>query len=129
MGRLVLLLMIAPVVELALLIEVGRRIGTWPVILIIVLTAVAGAVLTRLQGFGLLRRIQQDLQQGTLPAESLIDGVMVLVGGILLLTPGLISDAIGFAFLIPVSRGRIKAWIGRKLRHWIEDGSIRFFIR
>lgn len=129
MGRFLVILMVAPVVELALLIEVGRHIGTWPVIFIIALTALIGAALTRGQGFGILNHIRRDLREGTLPADSLIDGVMVLLGGVLLLTPGLISDAIGFTLLIPVTRGRIKAWIGRKLRHWVEDGSIRFFIR
>lgn len=129
MARLLLLLIVVPVVELALLVEVGRHIGTFPVILLILVTGIAGASLTRAQGLGVLRRIRHDLQESILPAESVLDGVLILVGGILLLAPGLISDAIGFALLIPASRARFKAWLGRKMKQWLEDGSIRFFIR
>ncbi len=103
-----LLFTIVPAVELALLIEVGGNIGAANTILIIILTGVLGAYMARLQGFIILSKIQNNLKQGIMPNSELMDGLMVLVGGIVLLTPGFITDALGFVLLFPLTRSIIK---------------------
>ncbi len=114
MGRLILLFTLAPALELALLIEVGSRIGTAATIGAIVATGVLGAVLARKQGLHLLRRIQSELSGGRLPASSLVDGVIVLVAGALLVTPGILTDVLGLLCLVPGFRSLIKAGLRRR---------------
>ncbi len=118
--RLLFLFTAIPFVELVLLLEVGKRIGLFPTLFIVVATGVAGAALARLQGFSVLRRLQQDVQEGRMPTDSLLDGILVLVGALLLLTPGFLTDAAGFSLLIPglrrLYRVRLKAYLRRKFR-------------
>ena len=106
-----LALIIVPLVEIYLLISVGRIIGAGSTIAIVILTAVAGAYLLRIQGLSTLLRIQQSTAAGKLPAQELIEGLILLVTGALLLTPGFATDAIGFALLIPP----IRAWCAQRL--------------
>lgn len=112
--RLLLLFTIIPVVELYILIKVGAVIGAAPTIALIILTGVAGAYLARTQGLDILARIQTEMNAGHMPAEELIDGAMILAGGIVLLTPGLVTDILGFCLLVPLTRRGLKKW----LRHW-----------
>jgi UPF0716 protein FxsA len=102
--RLIGIFTIVPLIEVLLLLEIGTRIGTLNTIFLIILTGILGAYLMRLQGFSLLRRIQGDLGQGIAPTQPIVEGALILVGGILLLTPGFFTDAIGFLFLIPRTR-------------------------
>ena len=98
------LFIITPILEIALLIQVGGMIGLLPTVALVVLTAVVGIALLRQQGFSTWLRLQQRLATGELPATELVEGAMLLVGGALLLTPGFVTDAIGFSCLIPVLR-------------------------
>ncbi|MGD8940259.1 MAG: FxsA family protein [Gammaproteobacteria bacterium] len=93
-----------PLVEIYLLIKVGGVIGAPMTIFLVVFTAVLGAWLLRIQGFSTLRRIQQTVNQGGLPAVELLEGALLLLAGALLLTPGFFTDAIGFACLVPPLR-------------------------
>lgn len=102
--QLLLLFTIVPLVELFLLIEVGKIIGTWPTIFLVAATGFFGVLLARTQGLQILYRIQQEMNRGSLPGEELLDGICILVGGAVLLTPGLITDLLGFALLIPFTR-------------------------
>lgn len=102
--RLLLLFTVVPLVELFLLVKLGTVIGIGPTVLIVITTGVLGAWLARWQGLGVLRRLTQDLNEGRLPADALIDGILILIAGAVLLTPGLITDALGFVLLIPQSR-------------------------
>ena len=111
--KLFLLLVIIPIVELAILIKVGSIIGTLNTIIVVILTAVIGAYMVRLEGLGVLSRIQQNMVQGVFPAEELINGVMILIAGALLLTPGFFTDIIGFLMVFPVSRNVIKRFVKR----------------
>lgn len=120
--RLLALFLLIPLAELALLIEVGRRIGTGPTLAIIVVTAVAGAWLTRQQGMAVLRDIRRQLHAGEVPASRLVDGLPILIAGVVLLTPGLLTDAAGFFLLIPGGRAVVKAWLRRKFEYWIASG-------
>jgi len=104
-----------PIIELYLLIKIGAYIGALNTIMIVVLTGVVGAILARSQGLTILNNINNELQAGIMPGESLIDGLFVLVGGLLLITPGVITDIIGFIFVIPATRAIVKEYIKGKL--------------
>ena len=123
-GYLILLFTIVPALELAVLIKVGAYIGVGNTLTIIILTGIAGAYLARLQGFLILKEIQDKVNQGIMPSGQLIDGLMVLVGGILLLTPGFITDMTGFLLLIPVTRLLIKYLFNKHLKTMINKGQI-----
>jgi UPF0716 protein FxsA len=127
MVRLVLVVLFVgvPLVELALLIEVGRRIGTLTTIALIVLTGVLGAALARHQGLGVLRHMRNELRAGRLPAGSLADGVMILVAAALLVTPGILTDAAGFLCLVPAFRRAVKAAAWRRLERAVRRGRWR----
>ena len=116
---LVLLFTILPAVELALLIKIGSNIGLGNTLFIIIFTGVLGAYLARLQGFLVLQKIQTDLNRGIMPNDQLIDGLMILVGGVVLLTPGFITDTIGFLLLFPWARTLIKKWSRKKFEEMI----------
>lgn len=98
--RLLFLFIFLPMVELYLLIVLGSRIGAMPTIGLIVLTGVIGATLARQQGVSTLSKIQNELRQGRAPARELLEGALIVVGGIVLLTPGILTDLFGFSLLI-----------------------------
>jgi UPF0716 protein FxsA len=106
--RLLLLFTLVPLVELYLLIRIGSVIGVVPTIAIVVVTGALGAALARHQGLGVLRRLQEDLAAGRPPTDALIDGLLILVAGAMLLTPGLITDAAGFLLLVPAGRRMVR---------------------
>jgi UPF0716 protein FxsA len=114
--RLFILFAVVPVIELYLLIQVGSLIGPLPTVALVLGISLAGAWLVRHQGFEIMRRVQAELVQGRLPAAELLDGALVLVGGVLLLTPGFFTDFLGLFFLIPVTRALIKQF----LRIWLQ---------
>lgn len=113
MLKLLLLFTLVPLIELWLLIEIGRLIGAWPTILIVASTGLAGVWLAKAQGLITLFRIRSDLEQGIVPGDKLLDGVCILLGGAFLLTPGLLTDLLGFSLLLPFSRNWIKE-VGRR---------------
>lgn len=123
--RLLFLFTLVPLLELMLLIEVGRKIGTLNTIAIVVLTGIVGAALARAQGFSIITRIQSELHQGKLPGESLLDGALVLAGAVLLLTPGLITDTMGLCLLLPVTRSLVKKYLKSYLRSKIQTGEFQ----
>jgi UPF0716 protein FxsA len=106
--RLFLIFAVVPVVELAILIKVGSIIGTWNTIAIVILTALVGAYMVKLEGLGVIYRIQRNLEEGVFPAEELIDGMMILIAGALLLTPGFFTDITGFLMVVPFTRNILK---------------------
>jgi len=103
-GTLLLLFIVVPLAEIYLLIQAGGAIGALNTVALVVLTAVVGAWLLRLQGLATLRRVQQSLERGELPETALVEGVLLLFAGALLLTPGFITDAVGFVLLVPTAR-------------------------
>lgn len=118
--RLLLLFTLIPVCELALLIEIGQRFGVVPTVALVLGTGVLGAALARREGTQALHRLRASMRQGHFPGEELFDGVLILAGGLLLLTPGLLTDLLGFAALVPFGRrlikGYLKTAIGQRLR-------------
>jgi UPF0716 protein FxsA len=117
-----------PIIELALLIKLHGAVGLFPTILLVFLTGVAGAALVRRQGLSILFKIQQELSLGNLPAPQLMDGVMVLIAGALLVTPGLITDIAGFLLLVPMVRERIRGWLRKKFEGKVRSSYIQVHV-
>ena len=124
MGRLLLLFILVPAVELALLIEVGRVIGTPGTLAIIVLTGAVGASLARWQGLRVLRDLQAESAAGRLPTDSLMDGAIILLAGALLITPGILTDVFGFLCLAPATRALGKRAVRRRFERAVREGSV-----
>ncbi|MCD8502275.1 MAG: membrane protein FxsA [Bacillaceae bacterium] len=126
---LILLLIVVPALEIWILILSGQFIGFLQTVLLVILTGVLGAWLAKKEGVQTLRLAQLQLQQGQIPSGILLDGLCILIGGVVLLTPGFITDAIGFFLLIPVTRSTIKAALSKWFSHLIKNGSIVFINR
>lgn len=118
-----------PIVELALLFELHGAVGFLPTVLLVLLTGVGGAALVRRQGLATLLKIQNEMSVGNVPAPQMIDGVMILVAGALLITPGLITDGSGFLLLIPVVREKIRSWLKKKLEEKVRSGYVQVNVR
>lgn len=127
--RLFLLFTLVPLADLILLIELGRRLGTWSTILLILGTGILGASLARAQGFRIIARISDQLARGELPAASLLEGVMILAAGLLLITPGPITDTTGFLLLVPPVRHAVIDWVKLLLFNRLQQGAIVIFRR
>ena len=125
MGKLLLLFIVVPAVELALLIEIGKRIGSMRTLALIVITGIVGASLAKWQGLNVLKRLREESAQGILPAESLLDGVFILVAGALLITPGVLTDIFGFLCLIPAFRRILKRYLWTRIKRSIEKGRMQ----
>ena len=110
MGLFFLAFLAIPIAEIALFITIGQRIGLLYTLLLIVLTAVIGAYLVSRQGRGVWSRFQSQLAAGSFPGLELAHGAMVLVGGALLVTPGFLTDAIGFSLMVPA----VREWLRRR---------------
>lgn len=124
MARLLLLFVVLPAAELALLIEIGSRIGTAATLALIGVTGVVGASLARWQGLGVVTAIQRETTAGRLPAAALVDGVIILLAGALLVTPGVLTDIFGFMCLLPAFRRLIKRALIRRLERAARDGRV-----
>lgn len=120
--RLLTLFIVLPIVELAILIQVGQAIGLWPTLGIVVATGFLGATLARRQGLMAWLAIQSELRQGQVPAGALVDGLLILIGGIVLLTPGILTDIFGFALLLPATRNRLKRTFRRRFERAVARG-------
>ena len=120
--KLLALFVLVPVVELALLIELGSRIGTLSTLGLIVFTGLIGALLARTQGLGVWGRIRKDLADGHVPADALLDGVLILFAGAVLMTPGIITDAAGFLCLVPAFRRWLKRLLRKRFERAVREG-------
>ena len=129
--RLLILFTVVPLVELALLIKLGNVIGLWPTIFIVIGTGVLGAALARSQGTQVISAIRAEVAEGRPPTEGLLNGLLVLVGGVVLLTPGLLTDLLGFSLLIPFTRNWFKKKLQARLRKYADrnSGSATIIIR
>jgi UPF0716 protein FxsA len=116
MGRLFLLFLLVPLAEIYLLIRVGEVIGAPATIGLVIATAFLGAALARREGLRTFVAIQRSVAQGRLPTDDLVEGVMILFAGLVLLTPGFLTDALGFFVLLPPTR----RWLRRYLVEWLK---------
>ena len=112
---LLLLFLLVPLVEIYLLIKIGGVIGAFPTVVLVVFTAVLGAALARYQGLATLQRLQATIARGETPAIEVFEGVLLLVGALLLLTPGFLTDLLGFACLIPLTRRALAFWLLKRV--------------
>ncbi|TDX59135.1 FxsA family protein [Orenia marismortui] len=117
--RLLLLFTLIPMIELSLLIRIGSYMGLLPTLFLVAVTGVIGVSLAREQGFLVVSKIRKSLDSGKLPADSLIEGLLILIGGVMLLTPGLLTDISGFLLIIPLSRGIIRGLVKNKFKNHI----------
>ncbi|WP_170144426.1 FxsA family protein [Dichotomicrobium thermohalophilum] len=116
-----LIFVATPILEIVLFIEIGGFIGVGPTILIVIVTALVGSILLRLQGSAVIRRTQMALRAGELPVDPVIDGISLLVAGALLLTPGFFTDAVGFLLFVPPFR---RALARRIFLHMVRSGNV-----
>ncbi len=112
---LLLLFIFVPIIEIGLFISVGGYLGLWPTIALVLITAFVGASLVRSQGLQTLMSVQGRLQQGELPAQQILEGVMLAVAGVLLLTPGFMTDGLGMLVLLPAPRAAIAKYLMSKM--------------
>jgi len=119
--KLFLAFTLIPFIELYLLIEIGTSIGPVNTLLLVILTGAVGAFLARMQGLGAIMRVRERLQQGETPAEELLDALIIFVAGVVLLTPGLLTDIAGLLLLFPPTRLRFKIWLRKKFNQWMQQ--------
>jgi UPF0716 protein FxsA len=112
---LILIFIVVPIAELALLIQVGELIGVWWTIALLIADSILGSLLMRSQGRAVWRRFNVALQAGRPPAREVLDGVLVIFGGALLLTPGFVTDIFGLLFLLPPTRVAIRGLLVRRV--------------
>jgi UPF0716 protein FxsA len=124
-GRLFLLFTLVPLLELYILIKIGGYLGAFQTVALVVFTALLGVVLARFEGLRTLQQIRQSLSQGIVPAEEMLDGVLIFVGGVLLIIPGVLTDLFALILLIPYTRTIFKRWLRRRFDRMIATRNIR----
>jgi UPF0716 protein FxsA len=107
-------LIVGAIVELTVIVQVATWIGVLDTIGLLLLVSILGAWLVKRQGMGLARRVQAELQAGRVPGASLVDGLLLLIAGLLLVVPGFVSDAFGLLLLLPPVRALVRAWLRRR---------------
>nr|WP_263325449.1 FxsA family protein [Neobacillus sp. Marseille-Q6967] len=125
MRYLALLIIVIPAIDIGVLLLSGKTFGFFPTIVLIILTGVIGAYLAKKEGIQTFRRAQEQLAYGQIPGESVLDGICIIIGGTLLLTPGFVTDLLGFLLLFPPSRKPFKLLMKNILRRKIEKGNIK----
>ena len=113
--KLFLAFTIIPIIEIYLLIEIGSMFGALTAVTLVILTGFLGAFLARMQGLQTLFRIQKSLREGSMPSGELLDALLIVIAGLVLLTPGFLTDSVGFLLLIPATRNSIKYWLRRQI--------------
>ena len=125
MGRLLLIFILVPLLELYVLIKIGGYLGAFQTVALVVLTALLGVALARFEGIRTLQQISESLSQGIVPAEEMVDGVLIFVGGVLLIIPGVLTDFFALILLIPYTRTLFKRWLRRRFDRMVASGNVR----
>ncbi|WP_318516273.1 FxsA family protein [Photobacterium leiognathi] len=113
---LMLLFIAVPMIEIGLFIQVGGFLGFWPTMMLVFITAVVGASLVRSQGLATLMSVQTKMQQGEMPAQEIVEGVLLAVAGVLLLTPGFMTDTLGMCILLPQIRAKVAQQLMQRVK-------------
>ncbi len=124
--RLFVLFTLFPILEILILMQISALLGPVTAIILVVGTGFAGASLAKIQGFQTISRIRDNMKQGIMPGDEVFDAFLILVAGILLVTPGLISDISGILLLIPATRTRAKGFLVRLIDKGMKNGTLRF---
>ncbi|MBW1913460.1 MAG: FxsA family protein [Deltaproteobacteria bacterium] len=122
--KLFLAFTVIPFLELYLLLTVGKYLGPLNTIMIVIITAFFGALLAKVQGLRTMLRVKESMLQGQMPAEELIDALLIFAAGVVLLTPGFITDLAGFLILIPYTRSLLKRWVRIRFQNWINQNRV-----
>lgn len=125
LGKLALLFIAVPLIELVILVKLGGLMGLLPTLGLVIVTGFVGASLARSQGLRVLFQIREELAAGRMPVGKLIDGLLILIAGVLLLTPGLLTDLAGLAMLVPGPRSLVKRYVGRRIARLAQSGALR----
>jgi UPF0716 protein FxsA len=125
LGRFFLLLIGLPLLELYILIKIGSYLGAFRTIALIIISAVLGLLLARFEGLRTLHQIRQSLSQGIVPAEEMLDSVLIFAGGVLFVIPGVLTDIIAIMLLIPFTRTAFKRWLRRRFDRAVASGNAR----
>ncbi|NHM30574.1 FxsA family protein [Neobacillus terrae] len=125
MPLLILLIILIPAADISILLLSGKAIGVFPTVFFILFTGVLGAYLAKSQGLRTFRRAQAELRSGQIPGEAVLDGICILIGGTLLVTPGFITDILGFLLLLPPSRVLFKNLLRGWFKNKINRGKIK----
>lgn len=125
MGKLFLLFTVVPLVELYLLVSIGEVLGAAPTIALVLVTGALGAWFARLEGLRVLRRWQQAMARHELPTDTVVDGILIFIGGLLLVTPGVLTDVVGLSLVFPVTRRFVSGAVHRWLKEQVERGAIQ----
>ena len=125
--KLVFIFITVPFVELFILLQLAEKIGALYTFLIIIITGITGAYLAKSEGKAVITRIKNDLRDGQMPKEELLNGLCILVGGALLLTPGILTDMTGFSLIIPFTRDLYTSFIKKKFMGYIKRGQTDIF--
>lgn len=128
LARLAFLFVVVPVLELVILVRLGQAVGLLAALVLVLATGLAGAVLARAEGLRVFFQFQGELAAGRMPGQALLDGISVLVGGTLLLTPGILTDVAGLALLFPPTRRWIQQGVRGRLEAGVRSGSVRFVV-
>jgi UPF0716 protein FxsA len=123
--RLALLFIGLPLLELYILIKIGSYLGPFLTIALIIFSALLGLLLARFEGLRTLHQIRQNLSQGILPAEEMVDSVLIFAGGVLFVVPGVITDVAALILLVPFTRTMFKRWLRRRFDRAVERGNVR----
>ena len=123
--KLFLALTLIPLIEIYLLIKIGSHLGAFNTVLIVILTALLGAWLARLEGSKTMTKVRESLNRGELPAEEMLDAMLIFGAGILLLTPGFVTDLAGLGILVPQIRNGFKRWLRKKFDEWVSSDKLR----
>lgn len=119
----ILIFILVPVAELGVLLFSGQTIGVWPTLILLIVTGLLGSYLAKKQGINTIRKVQEQIQFGRVPGNEILDGLCVLFGGILLLSPGFLTDILGLILLLPFTRTLIKPLILKLFRKWIDKNT------
>lgn len=122
--KLFLAFTLIPALEIFLFIEIGKTIGTLNTFALVILTGFAGAWLAKLQGMETMMRVRRNLDNGIMPAEELVDALIIFAAGVVLLTPGFFTDGLGLLLLFPPSRFHFKRWLRRRFDTWVAQGNV-----
>jgi UPF0716 protein FxsA len=125
LGRFFLLLIGLPLVELYILIKIGSYLGAFQTVALVIFSGLLGLLFARIEGLRTLHQIRYSFAQGILPAEEMLDSILIFVGGVLFVIPGVLTDIVALVLLIPFTRTIFKRWLRRRFDRMVERGNVR----
>ncbi|MFT6633711.1 MAG: UPF0716 protein FxsA [Bacteriovoracaceae bacterium] len=125
-GLLVILFTVVPAVEIFLLFKIGGQIGGLNTVFVVISTGIIGASLAKSQGLSILMKIQGEMNKGSLPGNEIIQGLMIFAGGLLLLTPGFMTDFFGLSLVMPGTRHFLMFWVKKLITQAMKNGNLNF---